>query len=226
MTLVIWAACDAFSLLVADRRSISGTIDGVGLSGELLLSNKKVSDTEAKVSLSADGTEAFGVAGFGLWLRKVLVDVGMLRGFDVEEQLHVEFSHHMKLDRAHLSNLMPAVNTVLHCYSRDGKMVCGRLDGSPFMLSTQILVGGNDHLTIAAAGSGAPHLMELDREAPDHWKEIASRTDDWNAVRLELLQAVRLVAERTDGVSPDADSWLFAKERGAWVPIDGAIDPM
>jgi hypothetical protein len=219
MTLILWAACDQFALVMADRRTYSAkvvaTADGRGTElGDV----KKVDDTTKAVT-SDDGRDIYAIAGTSPAMNMVRPLVNS-HGVDGDVALFAAIQPNHILDHAFDPTLFAPPNAVLHGYSHRGRIVCCRTQWSPTFTCREIIVAPPEKVVVAVAGLGGPLLPTVLQRDPARWAETESRVDDPGAVRLHLAGAFRDVAKLDVRIGPEADAWLLTKNDGAWRKLD------
>jgi hypothetical protein len=211
MTMIVWAACDNFSLMMADRQVYCGkaTLDLSGLT---------LGDDITKASTSKDEMDIFAVAGVNSirWLDEVVISA-QRSGPDADRWLLPNAENF--LTTALDPESVPHPSTVLHSYRMDGKIVCCKTDWSSTQSSRLVLIAKPDKVIVTAAGSGAPYVQSLAAADGELWTTMEKQIDDWRPVQAYFLRLFRAVTILAKGVGPDIDTWLLADEQ-AWRQLE------
>jgi hypothetical protein len=212
MTMIVWAACDNFALMIADRQVHCGkaTLDLSGLT---------LGDDITKAKLSKDGMDIFAVAGINSikWLDDVVTSA-QRSGPDADRWLLPNAENF--LTTALDPESLPHPSTVLHSYRMNGKIICCKTDWSSTQSSRLVIIAKSDKVTVTAAGSGAPYVQSLAPVDGELWTSMEKRIDDWRPVQAYFFRPFRAVTILAKGVGPDIDTWLLAKDEQAWRQLE------
>ena len=210
MTMVVWAACDNFALMMADREVHVGTATQD-------LSGLTRGADATKAALSADGQDIFGVGGVkGLEVLNGIVNAR--GGPDADRHLlqnRVDF-----MSDALNPSCLPYPTTVLHSYRIDGKIVCCRTEWTPTATGRGVVVAPPEKVVVTVAGSGGPYVQSLVQPEGALWTAMEKQVDDWRLVQTYFFRLFRVVTLLARGVGPDIDTWLLEKDKPAWRQLE------
>jgi len=220
MTLLVWAACDAFAVVLSDRKASLGNEATVTSGGQVIrLKAEKGITVEGvqKIYPSADGTQLFALSGEITAHTAHLEESLKRREFDADQYIAEQALKASSLADAHL---LPSgthfTNCCLHAYARDGKNVCAAVEWTPMTFSRIVRRGGKETVDVALHGSGLTCAQYILASIGETWQPLLKRVDDWREVTRLLRRLVQSVGLVEPSVGAESDAWLMLKDAPTW----------
>lgn len=215
MTMLVWAACENYALLMADTRETWAPADQPPVDGTPGLLRV---DGKTKFYFTEDHAEAFGIAGNENVVKETLLPFISLRGLIADEAIFEAVGRNGHLTLSASAAHPQLSNTLMHAYRHEGKNVCSAIEWSASGRSLKVFSSNAPQFGFVSVGSSPAIVQYIMAASPEtgRWQEAQKSTDDPGPVKAYLARIFGAVSRLDQGVSESTAAYVLRSGSDAW----------